>query len=167
MLPAKDCRIYSRTALAQAVVKLMVVPPRAAWTQWRRGLFGYRGGGCWGFCRGLIGHILPTKASELKTTSSAPGSCHYQPIALPSEHVSLALKSRSMLGPTFTKGKGQVRSRGASFRQPRLDEVLPQMVPIRCIFVGSQNSWREPLKRGQRIEPNDPSHSCPGLVRML
>ena len=56
---------------------------------------------------------------------------------------------------------------GASFRQPRLDEVLPQMVPIGCIFVESQNSWRQPLKRGQRIEPNDPSHSCPGLVRML
>lgn len=34
--PAKDaCRIYSRTALAQAVVTLVVVPPRAAWTQWR------------------------------------------------------------------------------------------------------------------------------------
>ena len=29
--PAKDaCRIYSRTALAQAVVTLVVVPPRAA-----------------------------------------------------------------------------------------------------------------------------------------
>jgi hypothetical protein len=130
---------------------------RLFWIPWR---------GMLGFCRGLIGHIGPTKTSELKTTSSAPGSCRYQPIALPSEHVSLALKSRSMLGPTFTTSKGQVQSRGASFRQPRLDEVLPQMVPIRCIFVGSQNSWREPLKRGQRIEPNDPSHSCLGLVRM-
>ena len=33
------CRIYSRTALAQAVVTLVVVPPRAAWTQWRPGGF--------------------------------------------------------------------------------------------------------------------------------
>jgi hypothetical protein len=147
------------------VVTLVVVPPPAART--RAAGFLDTVEGMLGFCRGLIGHIGPTKTSELKTTSSAPGSCRYQPIALPSEHVSLALKSRSMLGPTFTTGKGQVQSRGASFRQPRLDEVLPQMVPIRCIFVGSQNSWREPLKRGQRIEPNDPSHSCPGLVRML
>jgi hypothetical protein len=34
-------------------------------------------------CRGLIGHIGPTKTSELKTTSSAPGSCRYQPICTP------------------------------------------------------------------------------------
>ena len=54
---------------------------------------------------------------------------------------------------------------GASFRQPRLDEILPQMVPIRCIFV--ESSWREPLNRGQRIKPNDVCHTCPGLVRML
>ena len=31
-------------------------------------------------------------------------------VSLPTpEHVSLALKSRSMLGPTFTTGKGQVQ----------------------------------------------------------
>ena len=35
MLPAKDCRIYSRTALAQAVVTLV-------W--FLRGLLGYNGG---------------------------------------------------------------------------------------------------------------------------
>ncbi len=55
----------------------------------RRGFFGYRGRGCWGFCRGL-GHIGPTKTSELKTTSNGAGSCRNQPIALPSEQISLA-----------------------------------------------------------------------------
>ena len=51
MLPAKDCRIYSRTALAQAVVTLVVVPPRAAWTQWRPRAF-------WIPWRGMLG-VLP------------------------------------------------------------------------------------------------------------
>ena len=108
--------------------------------------------------------FCPTKTSELTTTT--PGSCAYQLIALPSDHVSLVLKSRSILGLSFTTGKGQAQSRGASFWQPGLDEVLPQMVPIRCIFVRSQESWREPLKRGQRIKLNDARHGCPGLVCM-
>jgi hypothetical protein len=143
---------------------VVVVSPRAAWTQWRPRAFWILWRRMCEFCRGVIGHIGPTKTSELITTT--PGSCRYQPIALPSDHVSLALKSRSMLGLSFTTGKGQAQSRGASFRQPSLDEVLPQMVPIRCIFVGSQNSWREPLKRGQRIKSKHACHGCPGLVRM-
>ena len=73
------CRIYSRTALAQAVVTLVVVPPRAAWTQCRPRAFWIPWRGMLELCRGLIGHIGPTKTSELKTTSSAPGSCRYQP----------------------------------------------------------------------------------------
>jgi hypothetical protein len=59
------------------------------------------------FCRGVIGHIGPTKTSELNNDKrSAPGSCRYQPIALPSDHVGLALKSISMLGLSLTTGKG-------------------------------------------------------------